>query len=263
MARVSAIVPATDRPPTLGVCVAAIQASDDPPEELLVIDEPPQASPAAARNLGARRATGDLLVFVDADVELHGDAVSRIRARFDADPQLIALFGSYDDNPPAAGVVSTFRNLLHHHVHQQGAGPATTFWSGIGAVRRADFLELGGFDEQRFQHASVEDIELGMRLAAANRRIELDPAIQGTHLKRWSLRGMLYTDLFRRGVPWVGLLLDSRSGSTGLNLGWRHRLSAAGSVVGVTALAVGRRKLASTRPARASRPQPSLLPTAH
>src|SRR5919199_5412538 len=220
MTRLTAIVPATDRPPSLGRCVAAIQDADEPPEELFVVEEPPFASPAAARNEGARRATGEVLVFVDADVRLHADALSRIRARFDADPRLTAVFGSYDDSPPPAGTVSTFRNLLHHHVHQQGAGPARTFWAGLGAVRRAAFLELGGFDERRFRNSSIEDIELGTRLAAAKQPIELDPGIQGTHLKQWTLGQMVYTDLVRRGVPWVALLVAGRSASTTLNLGW-------------------------------------------
>jgi GT2 family glycosyltransferase len=245
MAKLTAIVPATNRPPTLGSCLAAIRAAEDPPDEVLVIEEPRSASPAAARNEGARSATGDVLVFVDSDVKVHADAFARIRARFDTDPRLTAVFGSYDDSPPAAGIVSVFRNLLHHHVHQQGAGPATTFWAGLGAIGRADFLELGGFDERRFGSASVEDIELGMRLTAAKRRIELDPSIQGTHLKQWTLGAMLYTDLFRRGVPWVALLLANRSESTTLNLGWRHRLSAAASLTGVGAVAARRGKTAS------------------
>ena len=57
---------------------------------------------------------------------------------------------------------------------------------------------------------SVEDIELGMRLTAAGSAIVLDPAIQGTHLKRWTLVQMVRTDLFKRGIPWVQLLLESR-----------------------------------------------------
>jgi Glycosyl transferase family 2 len=244
VATLTAIVPATNGPPTLERCIAAIRAADAPPEEILVIDEPPLASPAAARNKGARIATGDVLVFVDSDVSVHADAFSRIRARFGADPTLTAVFGSYDDSPPAPGLVSAFRNLLHHHVHQEGGGPATTFWAGLGAIGTAEFLELGGFDE-RFGSASVEDIELGMRLTAAKRRIELDPSIQGTHLKRWTLGGMLYTDLFRRGVPWVALLLASRSASTTLNLGWRHRASAGVSFAAVAAAVARRLKVAA------------------
>ena len=244
MLTLSAIVPATNDPPTLGRCTAAIRDADAAPEELLVVREPARTGPAAARNAGAREANGDVLVFIDADIEIHADAFSRIRAAFADQDELVALFGSYDNAPAAPGVVSRFRNLLHHHVHQTSAGPATTFWGGIGAIRRQAFEEIGGFDEERFAVPSIEDIELGMRLTAAGARIVLDPGIQGTHLKRWTLGQMLRTDLRDRGIPWVQLLLESRGGSSALNLSWRHRLSTASVVLGAGALLLGRLRTA-------------------
>jgi glycosyltransferase involved in cell wall biosynthesis len=108
--------------------VLAVNRADDPPDEIIVVELPARIGPAAARNLGSRRAMGDVLVFVDADVEVHPDVFRRIRDAFAVDPELTAIFGSYDDDPGANGVVSTFRNLLHHHVHHEGAGAATTFW---------------------------------------------------------------------------------------------------------------------------------------
>jgi GT2 family glycosyltransferase len=234
--RIGVIVPATDRPPTLARCVDAIRSSSDPPDEVIVVTQPGGAGPAAARNAGARRATAEILVFVDADVIAHPDAIGRIRGDFGSDPSLQAVFGSYDDEPGAPGAVSGFRNLLHHHVHQQGAGAAETFWAGLGAIRRQAFFDAGGFDEARYPRASIEDVELGMRLVAAGARIRLDPEIQGTHLKRWTLLGMLRTDFARRGIPWIGLLLRSRTVPRHLNLGWRHRLSAAASLLALFAL---------------------------
>ena len=235
----SAIVPATNAPPTLGACLEAIRGADDPPEELIVVEEG-GGGPADARNRGAARASGDVLVFVDADVVVHADAFARIRRAFEADPSLAALFGSYDDRPAAPGTVSAFRNLLHHHVHHSGAGPATTFWAGLGAVRRDAFEAVGGFDAKRYLVPSVEDIDLGTRLAVAGNRIELDPSVQGTHLKAWSLRGMIESDLWHRGVPWVELLLRHGNRSSALNLGWRHRASAVASLVTAVALVRGR-----------------------
>ena len=133
--------------------------------------------------------------------------------------------------------MSDFRNLLHHHVHQQGAGPAATFWAGLGAIRREALLELGGFDEARYPRASIEDVELGARLFRKGGRILLDPAIQGKHLKTWTLPGMVATDLLDRGVPWVRMMLADRAHSTVLNLGWRHRTGAGAAIALLAALA--------------------------
>jgi GT2 family glycosyltransferase len=235
----SVVVPATDRPSTLARCTAALAASDDPPDEVIVVDGPPRLSAAGARNLGAARASGDVLVFVDADVEVHRDALTRVRAAFAAHPDLTAVYGSYDDTPGDRGTVSAFRNLLHHHVHQAGGGTAETFWTGLGAVRRSAFLATGGFDEDRYPHPSIEDIDLGHRLTAAGARVVLDPSIQGTHLKAWTLRSMLWTDFARRGVPWVALQLRNRRVSTALNCGWRHRLSAASCALGTVFAVLG------------------------
>jgi GT2 family glycosyltransferase len=175
------------------------------------------SGPAVARNLAGASATGDILVFVDADVELHQDALERIRRHFEGDPQLDAVFGSYDDRPAAPGLVSQFRNLLHHHTHTSNPGPARTFWAGCGAMRRSRFLALGGFD-RHYDRPSIEDIELGMRLAAAGGKLLLDPTILCTHHKRWSLRSMVVTDIRQRALPWSRLLRRRPHGPVGLNL---------------------------------------------
>lgn len=249
MATLSVVVPATNDPPTLSRCLAAIEASTDTPDELIVVERSDAPGPAGARNTGVREATADVILFVDADVEVHPDAIERIRRAFDDDPELTGLFGSYDDEPSAPGVVSEFRNLLHHHVHQEAAGDATTFWAGLGAVRRSAFLAAGGFDADRFTLPSVEDIELGLRLSAGGGRIRIDPGVRGKHLKAWTLHDMVRTDLLRRGVPWVRLLLRHGS-SNALNLGWRHRLSALASLAAAVAL-LGRRPVGAAAAAAA------------
>ena len=238
------VVPATGMPPTLGRCLAALARSSEP-HRVEVVAAPHDSGPAAARNAGVARGGAATVVFVDADVEVHPDALARLRRRLEADPGLAAVFGAYDERPAATGLVSRFRNLLHHHVHAGSAGPATTFWAGLGAIRREAFDAVGGFDERRYPRPSIEDVELGMRLHAAGHRIALDPAVRGTHLKRWTLRSMVRTDLAARGAPWVALALERKAAGTSLNLAWRHRAAAAAALLAAVTLVLGRPRLAS------------------
>jgi glycosyltransferase involved in cell wall biosynthesis len=194
--------------------------------------------PAAARNAGVHCARGEIIFFLDADVRIQPESLARAIARFDADPELSALFGSYDEFPAAPGLVSQYRNLLHHFVHQQGefrneVRDVRTFWTGCGAIRRADFLEAGGFDPRLYRRPAIEDIELGYRLTALGRRVVLARDVLATHLKRWTLREVIATDLFRRGVPWMLLLLRSRTQERDLNVTGGQRLSvlAAGAAI--------------------------------
>lgn len=237
---IGVVVPATDDPPTLPRCLAALQPQIGAGDELVVVDRAARPGPAAARNHGAEGVRSELLLFVDADVVAAPGSVERVRQAFASDPELAALFGSYDSRPEADGVTSRFRNLLHHHVHQSAAGEVSSFWAGLGAIRAEEFRRLGGFDQDRYDVPSIEDVELGARLAADGGRIRLDPELQGTHLKRWGAASMVRTDLMQRGVPWVELMLERRSAPAQLNLGWRNRVSAAAAATLVAALLLRR-----------------------
>jgi glycosyltransferase involved in cell wall biosynthesis len=179
-------------------------------DRVVRVDDGPRG-PAHARNMGARVARGAILLFVDADVVVHPDVLSMVVAHFQRDPTLGAVFGSYDDQPAASGLVSQYRNLLHRRVHLAHAGASQTFWAGCGAVRRDAFMAVSGFDAARFPRPQIEDIDLGYRLHDGGERILLDPTLLGTHLKHWTLRGMLRTDLRDRAIPWMRLLLERRT----------------------------------------------------
>ena len=54
----------------------------------------------------------------------------------------------------------------------------------------------------------------------------LAPELLSTHLKRWTLKSVIYTDVMCRAVPWARLML-SRAGMTDdLNVGKAERLRA-------------------------------------
>jgi glycosyltransferase involved in cell wall biosynthesis len=181
--------------------------------------------PGGARNQAAAQATGEVLWFVDADVVVHEDAAREIRRAF-SEPGVTAVFGSYDDQPPAKNFLSQYKNLVHHFYHHRGGGEASTFWAGCGAVRKEAFLAVGGFDVVRYTRPSIEDIELGYRLRAAGGRIVLWPALQGTHLKVWRFLNLIHTEVFCRAIPWSRLMLSRTGLVNELNVGTAERLRA-------------------------------------
>lgn len=256
----SVIVPAYNCPVTLERVLGAIAASDLPRGEweLIVADDgstdstPSVAArmadavvrvangprgPGRARNEGASSAAGEVLVFVDADVCVSRTALSQFAALFRARPALGAVFGAYDATPEAPGLVSQYRNLLHHYVHSMSAGAAVTFWAGCGAVRRTAFVAANGFDAERYRRPQIEDIELGYRLSAMGWPIVLVPEITGTHLKRWTFTGGVITDFRDRGVPWMQLILERKEVAAAgpLNLARREKVFTVIAPLGVAA----------------------------
>lgn len=194
-----------------------------------------RSGPGAARNKAAQVAKGEILWFVDADVVVHRDAGAHVRRNL-ANAELVAVFGSYDDTPPAQNFASQYKNLIHHFYHHKGNRDASTFWAGCGAVRRDTFLEVGGFDVDRYPYPSIEDIELGYRFCARGHRMLLAPELQGTHLKVWRLGGLIHTDVFRRAIPWARLMVNQSHLLDDLNVSKAERLR--GVLAGVVLLAV-------------------------
>lgn len=248
---VSVITPVRNGGETFRACLSSLATCIPAPDELIVVIDgasdgdgelaaslgarviqlPAAVGAARARNAGVAAASGDVILFIDADVVVPPDFVGRAVRELADNPGLAAVIGSYDDEPAAAGLLSQYRNLLHHYVHQTGHEAAWTFWCGCGAIRRDVFLAVGGLDGG-YSGASIEDIELGYRLRRAGHRIRLCKRLQVKHLKRWTAGSMLWTDVFARAVPWTRLTFRSRLLLNDLNL----RTSARASVALVFAL---------------------------
>ncbi|MBN2060676.1 MAG: glycosyltransferase [Deltaproteobacteria bacterium] len=190
--------------------------------EILEISSP--GGPSRARNLGARKAKGDILFFVDADVAISKDAVGLISYAFQQEHDLAAAFGSYDDEPFETNFLSQYKNLFHHYVHQTSNEEASTFWGACGAIRRDIFLENGGFNE-KYRFPSIEDIELGYRLKKAGYRIRLIKQLYVKHLKHWGFLSLVKADFLYRAVAWTRLILKERLFLDDLNLKISSRIS--------------------------------------
>jgi GT2 family glycosyltransferase len=211
--------------------VQIAQSLRSPEFSLTIVTLPQNSGPAHARNVGAAMATGELLFFVDADVEVLPETLPSLLRVFAQNPQLAAMIGSYDDAPGSRNFLSQYKNLLHHYTHQMARSEASTFWGACGGIRREVFWAMGGFDAT-YRAPCIEDIELGYRLKRSGHRIRLCRDVQVKHLKCWGTRSLLKADFFYRAIPWTELIWRDRSFVSDLNLDASSRLSVA-SVYGM------------------------------
>jgi len=237
IARITVVIAVRNSAACLDACLSALSRSAFTDYECIVVDDCStdtsasvasshgfpvlsmnrHAGPAAARNRGARAAASELLFFLDADVCVQPDTLELVWKALSSDSGLDAVMGSYDESPADPSLVSQFKNLLHHYIHQHGNSRASTFWSACGGIRGRVFREMGGFDEN-FRRPSVEDIDFGMRMRRSGKRVALDPHIQVKHLKRWTLANLVKTDVRDRAVPWTRLILSEGRMPDDLNL---------------------------------------------
>ncbi|RMF58471.1 MAG: glycosyltransferase [Calditrichaeota bacterium] len=242
---ISIIVPARNCPDLLRTCLTYINHSQYTNFELIVVNDAStdntadiaielgakvinldkQSGPAKARNRGAEIARGKYVFFIDADVLVYPDTIEKVVTYFESHPDVDALFGSYDVSPAAPNIMSQFKNLFHHFVHQQAREEASTFWSGCGAVKREVFLKMGGFNTN-YERPCIEDIELGLRMHKAGYRIVVHKEVQVKHLKMWTLWGMLKADIKDRAIPWTELIMREKELPNDLNLKLSQRISA-------------------------------------
>jgi glycosyltransferase involved in cell wall biosynthesis len=242
--KISIVIPVHNGGEIFAQCLDSLQQCIPADTEVIVVDDgsidnsaqlaqifgakvvtlPTNGGPARARNIGAKIAQGDLLLFIDADVTINPQTLPQTIAILSARPDLAALIGSYDDEPGAPNFLSQYKNLCHHYTHQTGAIEASTFWGACGAIRRDIFLAIGGFDEN-YRYPSVEDIDLGYRLKKAGYRIELCKTIQVKHLKCWKVVNLLTAEFCHRALPWTALIWRDRQFVNDLNLQISSRIS--------------------------------------
>jgi glycosyltransferase involved in cell wall biosynthesis len=245
--KISIIVPAYNASATLPLCLKAIFEQADSETEVIVVDDcstdqsgqiaelananllrtPARSGPAEARNLGAKKSSGETLFFVDADVVIAPESIHLVRDIFQQNPQISAVFGSYDDAPAEHNFLSQYKNLLHHYVHHESQTRAGTFWAGCGAIRTEVFHAMNGFDSHLYPYPSIEDIELGIRMVERNYEIRLERQLQGKHLKRWTIASLLKADILYRAYPWSKLIANRGVLPRELNLKTYQRISGA------------------------------------
>lgn len=258
MADLTVVVPVKEGEFHIEECLNAIAASDGVELEVFVILDGwdsssfrqtcsqiysqlrifslPKSGPAACRNFGAKQSTSDFICFIDSDVlvpqSLFYRAIHRLTASGEA-----GLIGSYDADPGSKRPISRFRNLFHHFQHQVNNRKAGVFWGAFGMIRKEVFDIAGGFDET-FAKASIEDVELGIRLAKLGYTVRIHADLEVKHLKNWTFYSWMKTDILLRAKPWTMLIFRYKSHADNhLNTRNEEKLSAA--VVVLLWIAIG------------------------
>ena len=212
---VSIIVPAYNAGATLGECIEGCLAQTHADCEVIVVDDgstditaevaaqypvrylrQSNGGPAAARNLGANLASGDILAFTDSDCVPAADWIARLLAGFTED-DVVAVGGTYANANPQ----HRLSRLIHAEIryrHSQFAGDVDFLGSFNFAVRREAFEAVGRFDEL-FRAASAEDNDLSYRLGERGRlRFAPDAIVAHRHPRElWA-----YLNTQRRHGMW-------------------------------------------------------------
>ncbi|MGH7895044.1 MAG: glycosyltransferase family 2 protein [Candidatus Binatia bacterium] len=213
--KVSVVIPVYNGEATLKECLTRLYESRFRDFEGIVVDDgstdqsPAIAStfpvrivptagrvgPAAARNLGARMATGEVLFFIDSDVMVRPETLPLLAESFEAG-DVDGLCGVQAAQMRYTNLASQYKNLWMRWTYLRQTGDVPLFYTTAAAIRREAFLRVGGFD-QGYATPNVEDTAFGQKLARLGVRVRVHPDLEVEHVKEYSLLSMLRTDFMR------------------------------------------------------------------
>ncbi len=210
--RLSVIIPTHERPAALQRTLGALaeQSLEADSFEVIVVDdgsaestrvrlrelqashrfqllEQPNGGLASARNAGAERAQGAVLLFLDDDVVPGHDSLAQHVRIHEQESGPLAVVGSLPF-PESIARDSFLWYLdrsghfdLYQNPHKYPAGrPPMPPLNGNSSVSRRTFADVGGYDDS-FRQYGGEDLEMGYRLAAAGVRFVYCPEAVGWH----------------------------------------------------------------------------------
>ena len=177
---------------------------------------------ARGANLGARRATGEVLVFLNPDAFLQAGCIAGLVDELEgrASPCLVGGRVLNEDRTEQRGArrgdITPMTALMslsrlaqkvpawrRYEVHWEGdispdaVTAVPTISGACFAMRRSDFLSLQGFDEKYFLH--VEDVDLCWRVRQAGGEVLFHPRAEVVHLGHTSHTSPVKVE-FHKGV---------------------------------------------------------------
>ena len=211
--RLSVVIPTFNRRDRLGRVLAALERQTTPASEfeVVVVDDGStdgtsewlaqrstpfelrtlsqnNAGPARARNAGVEVAKGEIVLFIDDDVEPVPELIAEHLHMHAAEPNVVAIgplasLPHYDQPWVAweqAKVEAQYRAM------ERGDWEPTfrQFWTGNASLSRAHILGAGGFDPN---YLRAEDVELGVRLKDRGLSFRFNPRARGLHFAERSL----------------------------------------------------------------------------
>jgi glycosyltransferase involved in cell wall biosynthesis len=212
----SVIIPVDNSQATVKYCLDAVFVLPKEDLEVIVVDDQStdcsvsiiqqyscrlvnlsgNLGPAAARNIGASQAKGDILVFIDSDVVIKPDSLAIIKRSLKEDEDAVAVTGILAKDCPYKDFFTQYKNLYMHYVFRGCSQYVDFLYGSIMAIKRASFLEFNS----RFER--VEDTELGVKYSKLNKKILLNKTLEVTHLKQYNFNRILIND-FRVPFDWV------------------------------------------------------------
>ena len=159
-----------------------------------------QKNLGVARNLGARMATGQLLVFLDADTVLEPDALRVIAEEFSERDAGGTLRGKPDSGRLAYRLIYWLKNFIHRFVSHNGS-------SGVIICWKKHFTRVGGFDERLELR---ENSELIRRLKQFGGYKFINTSTATTSMRRYERRGVKHIAWLWIKLWFVSLFTDLR-----------------------------------------------------
>jgi GT2 family glycosyltransferase len=172
------------------------------PPGVRFVATPRPISAAAARNLGARLASGAYLLFLDSDCIAAPDLAERLLERHRSGCRLVG--GSVAVEPGPYWVRCDNLLVFAPFLAAGDAGLRGWLPSLNLSVERALFERSGGFDE-RFPGAAGEDVDLCLRLRCMGAEPFFEPRAVVSHRPARATAGAVWAHLRVFGAGYVGL----------------------------------------------------------